>query len=933
MKQSFYIYWHYLCFYDKNISLSILLYERIRIFFIILLTVLACNVLHAQEPDSVVVADTTSLESFYDALSDSLYVADSLRADSLRTDTVQAAGGDIQAEVKYNAADSLIFGLDGGSVELFGDAQIVYETITLDAAYIHYDMDENLVTAYGLPDSSGNLAGNPVFTDASGSFESKSMRYNFKTKKAFVEEVVTEQEGGYLHAEQTKKQTNGHVHIKNGKYTTCDLEHPHFYIAITKGISMPGDKIVSGPAYLVLADVPLPIGLPFGFFPNSQTKTSGILIPKYGEEDTRGFYLREGGYYFAMNDYMDLSLTGDIYTNGTWGVRLGSNYKWNYHFNGSLNLRFFKNVDGYQDVPDTYSVSRDYAIGWSHSQDSRANPNSSFRASVNLSSSTYDVNHTRNINSVMRSTKQSSISYTKSFPNSPFNLSASLNHSQNSSTQAVNMTLPKISLNMSRITPFKRKVSTGRSRFYEDIQLSYTSLLENRISTYDTLLFTSQVWDDLNNGFKHSIPLSLAIKPFRKTPMLQSFSITPSINYVGMLYTKQTRYYIEGYDTVYNDQGEFDYLDPNVEEELISKTSYAQSLYPSIGAGLAPKIYGMFTFKGKGRLEQIRHVMTPTASFSYVPDMSAIQADYYRDLVDPETGDTLVSYSIYEDQIYGTPTSRGASGSLSFSLRNNIEAKMRSKVDTIDELEKVKILDNLNFSTSYNLFHTDTLTPAWNPITFTGSTRIFKDKLNLSFRGSMDPFGYDSTSSRTRETWFSQTGKPLRFTSASISAGFTLKSRKENTDGKSGQEDLDRQSQLNNPDMSRDDPNAVYDPNLEEYYGDYVDFDIPWSLRIDYSFSYTKPQDEISIVQTIRASGDFSLTPNWKIGFNSGYDLDEKQFTTTNLSIYRDLHCWEMRISVVPFGTYKSYNFQINAKSSILQDLKYNKRKAWYDNF
>jgi hypothetical protein len=880
--------------------------------------------------------DTADLETFYEALADSLIMSDTLMADSLSLDSLmvqEAAGGDIQAEVRYSATDSLIFALDGGSVELFGDAHIEYEDITLDAAYIRYEIEQNLVIALGAPDSTGTMAGNPVFKDANNSFESKKLRYNFKTQKGYIEEVITEQEGGYLHAEQTKKQNNGHIHLKDGKYTTCDADHPHFYIAITKGISMPGDKIVSGPAYLVLADVPLPIGLPFGFFPNTRTKTSGILIPKYGEEDRRGFYLREGGYYFAMNDYMDLRVTGDIYTNGTWGVRLGSNYKWNYHFNGNLNLRYFKNVNGYRDVPDSYSVSKDYAIGWSHSQDSRANPNSSFRASVNLSSSSYDKNHTRNINSVVRNTKQSSISLTRSFPNSPINFSASLNHSQNSSNKSVNMTLPKISMNMSRITPFKRKVSTGRKRFYEDIQLSYSSLLENRINTYDSLLFTSQVWDDMKNGFKHNIPLSLAIKPFRKTPMLQSFSITPSINYNGMLYTKQTEYYIYGYDYEYDEEGNLISQKALYTDTLINKVSYAHSLFPSFGAGLAPKIYGMFTFKGKGRMEQIRHVMTPTFGFSYVPDMSSFQPDYYRDLVDPETGDTVKSYSIYEGQIYGTPTSRGASGSLNFSLRNNIEAKMRSKVDTIDELEKVKILDNLSFNTSYNIFHTDTLTPAWTPISFNGSTRIFKEKLNLTFRGTMDPFGYDETRNRTRETWFSQTGKPVRLTSASVSAGFSLKSKKEKTGSKGDQAALDSQSQLNNPEMSRDDPNAMYDPNVEEFYGDYVDFDIPWSLRIDYSFSYTKPRDETNIVQTIRASGDFSLTPNWKIGFNSGYDIDKKQFTTTNLSIYRDLHCWEMRISVVPFGQYKSYNFQINAKSSILQDLKYNKRKAWYDNF
>ena len=313
--------------------------------------------------------------------------------------------------------------------------------------------------------------------------------------------------------------------------------------------------------------------------------------------------------------------------------------------------------------------------------------------------------------------------------------------------------------------------------------------------------------------------------------------------------------------------------------------------------------------------------------------MTAIQSDYYRAVVDIENdNDTLEVYSIYEDQIYGTPTFNGASGSLNLSLRNNVEAKMRSKVDSIDEVEKVKLLDNFNFSTSLNLFHEDTLTPAWRPINFNGNTRIFNNKLNLSFRGVLDPFGYDEVRSRTRETYYAQTGKPLRLTNASASAGFSFKSKQDKSGSKSDQEDMDSESQLNNRDMAGTDPMDQYDPNREEYYGDYVDFDIPWSVRVDYSFSYQKPKEEISIVQTVRASGDFSLSPNWKVGFNTGYDLDRKEFTTTNLSIYRDLHCWEMRVSVVPFGTYKSYNFQINAKSSILSDLKYNKRANWQDN-
>lgn len=900
-------------------------YDPVKILFIILLTVCGSSLLFAQETDSTVVSDTL-LADLPEA-----FTIDSITGDTIPL--VESGGGDIQSEVKYTASDSLVFALDGGMVELFGNGRIVYEDITLEAAYIRYEIEDNLVEAIGMPDSSGTIVGNPVFTDENNTFESKELKYNFKTQKGYIKEVVSEQEGGYLHSEETKKQSNGHVHLKNGKYTTCDAAHPHFYIAITKGISMPGDKIVSGPAYIVLADVPLPLGIPFGFFPNSRTKSSGILIPKYGEEARRGFYLNEGGYYFAMNDYMDLRVTGDIYTNGTWGVRVGSTYKVNYKFSGLVNLKYFKNITGYKNIEGYYDVSRDYAIGWSHGQDSRANPNSSFRASVNLSSSSYDKNHTRNINSVMRNTKQSSISYTKTFPNSPFNLSASVNQSQNSSTKLVSLTLPKFSLNMARINPFKRKGGTGPKRWYEDIQFSYSSILENRISTYDSLLFTSEVFDDMRNGYKHNIPLSLSIKPFRQTPALQSFAITPSMNYNGIFYSKQTHKWAS-YEYDYDESGEVSDSRTVINDTIIGKYSYAQSLLPSISSGFAPKIYGMYQFKGDGRLDVIRHVMTPSASFSYVPDMSAFQGDYYRDVYDPEDDSTILeTYSIYEDQIYGTPTFNGASGSLSLALRNNVEAKMRSKVDTIDELEKVKLLDNFNFSTSYNIFHKDTLTPAWRPVSFNGNTRLLKNKLNLSFRGVLDPFGYNEVRARTSETYYSQTGNLVRLTNASVTAGYSLQSKSKNEGSKAGQEALDRESQLNNPDMAGRDPNEYYDPNMDDYYGDYVDFEIPWSLRVDYSFSYQKPKDISSVVQTLRASGDFSLSPNWKIGFNTGYDLDKKQFTTTNLSIYRDLHCWEMRISVVPFGTYKSYNFQISAKSGILSDLKFNKRNNWQDNF
>lgn len=892
-----------------------------------------------QQNDTVLLA-LDSLRTFNDT---ALTLADTIplpkdssfmAADSVVVDSTGKAGlgSAINDLVNYDASDSLVFSMDGGTVEMYNEAIVTYGDIKLEAGYIRYEMQKSEVLAFGILDSTGKTIQNPIFSEGEDSYEAKKIRYNFKTQRGFIEEVITEQEGGFLHSQETKKQKNGHIHMKDGKYTTCDAEHPHFYVAITKGISMPGDKIVAGPAYMVIEDVPLPIGIPFGFFPNSQKKTSGILIPQYGEEERRGFYLRDGGYYFAMNEYMDLRITGDIYSNGTWGLRAGTNYRLRYKFNGGLNFQIFNNITGYKNIEGLYGKSRDYSVNWSHSQAREANPNRSFRASVNLSSSGYDKNHTRNINSVVTNTKQSSISFTKSWPNSPFNLSASLNHSQNSNTGDVNMTLPKVSFNMGRINPFERKKRVGPKKWYEDIQLSYNSLLENRIKTKDSLLFTNQVWTNMNNGFRHEIPLSLNIKPFKRVAALQSMTITPNVSYKGMIYTTQTEKTIIGYDEEVID-GTTVYT-PIIRDTVYNdRISYAQAYLPRVSAGLSPKIYGMYQFTGDGRLEAIRHVMTPSASFSYVPDMTGIQPNYYRDLYDSINNELLSSYSIYEDALYGTPTFNGASGSFSFSLRNNLEAKVRSKVDTIDEVKKVKLLDNFNLSTNYNLFNRDSLSPSWAPISMNGSTRLFNNKLSVTFRGVLDPFAFDDIRARTTESYFSQSGKLARLTNASISMGMSFSSR----DGKDDDEDnLDETDPLLDTPFGESgvtDPNMAYNPNQDDQYGDYVDFDVPWSLKLDYSFSYRKPKDVSTIVQTIRASGDLSLTPKWKIGFNTGYDLFNKKFSTTNLSLYRDLHCWEMRISVVPFGNYKSYNFTINAKSSILSDLKYNKRKAWQDNF
>ncbi len=855
------------------------------------------------------VADTARQENIY-ADTSIMTPSDFLNQDSLVNDTLKKEpAGTIDAEVVYNAKDSVVFGMDKRKVFLYKNARVSYIDMELTADYIELDMTNNEVFAKGLPDSTGKIAGKPIFKDAGQEMEAQRLRYNFNSRKGYIEAVMTEQEGGYLHAEKTKKDEMGHIHLKDGKYTTCDAEHPHFYVALTKAKSIPGDKIISGPAYLVLEDVPLPIGLPFGFFPNTKTNTSGILIPQYGEEARRGFYLRNGGYYLAVNDYLDLTVTGDIYTNGTWGLRAGTNYRKRYKYNGSFNARFYRNISGEKGL-ENYSVGKDYSVMWSHNQDAKANPTQTFRASVNLSSQRFDRNHSRILTNALTNTKQSSISYQKRLKDINFSISA--NHSQNSNTGGVNMNLPKMSLTTSSFFPFRSKTGGGRDGFWNDIQLRYSSNLDNRINTNDSLLFTNQVWSDMRNGFEHRVPVTWNFKPKRAN----AFTFSPNLTYRGVAYTKSIRKHL-----VPNAAGDADSIYTEERDGLY----YAHAYYPSVGASLSPKLYGMFQFRENSRIQVIRHVMSPNVSFSYIPDVSSIVPDYYRELKN-ESGEVVDRYSIFQNGLYGTPTLGRSSATMSLSLNNNLEAKVKSRSDTTDELTKVKIIDNFNFRT--NVDFQDSI--KFNPVTFNASTSILKRKLSIRLNGAFDPYALNDEYRRINVSEFSKSGKIARLTNASLSMGLNLRGGSKKKGGESEEE----------PDPIENIPQGVrapgneYDTFDEDYYlSEYVDFNIPWSLRVDYSLRYSKPREESSVIQTLRLSGDFSLTPKWKIGFNTGYDFKSDKVTTSNLSIYRDLHCWEMRLTAVPFGVFKSFNFQINAKSAILQDLKYNKRIPWQDNF
>lgn len=831
---------------------------------------------------------------------------DTVRADTTRHVSRSGAGNVIEVPIDYNAEDSLRFDVKDQKVYLYGKGVVNYEDIVLTADYIVLDIKNNVVTATGSPDSTGTISGRPHFKDGPEEFDADTLEYNFKTKKGIIKGIVTEEQGGYLHSIRTKKHANSQIHIQSGKYTTCDADHPHFYIALSKAKVIPDDKIISGPTYLVVEDMPLPLILPFGFFPNQKGRASGILIPEYGEEVNRGFFFRNGGYYFALSDYADLTIRGDIYTKGTYGLRVSSRYKKRYKFTGNLNARYYKNVAGEEGLPG-YRVSKDYSITWTHSQDPKANPGARFSANVNMSSSSYDRNHARTSNSYLTNTKSSSISFSRRWEGTPFNFSASMNQTQNSRTKTVNLNLPRANFNMNRIYPFRAKNQAGDNKWYENIELSYLAKMDNKINTSDDDFLTSTMFDNMENGFQHSIPLSTVFRPFN------NFSVSPQVRYTGVLYSRSIERRWENNEVV---------------TDTIYGFSYAHAYLPSVSLGFTPKIYGMFMPRNpNSKIIAIRHVMSPAISMSLVPNMSEITPNYYRQYQTDTTG-RIREYSIYESEIYSTPSLPGKSGSITFSLNNNIEMKLRNLEDTTKDARKVKILDRFNFSTSYNMF-ADSLNLA--PVIFRGTTQLFK-KISLNFGGAFDPYAINETGTRINTFEIKQTGKLFRVTrlNLSINASFSSKAggdRGSTAPASSAPAGIKPEGGR----MGLGSDAIGQDEQIIEELG-YVDFNIPWTFSFRYNFNYSKRGiAEPNITQALNFNGNVSLTTKWKIGFNSGWDFKIKKLTYTSVNISRDLHCWQMRLSWIPLGLRQSYAFTISAKSSILNDLKWEKRKNWYD--
>ena len=859
------------------------------------------------------------------SVSDSAAVADSiLRKDSTTAKSKQS----ISEIVNYEASDSLVF-FAGGTGLLYGQGKVAYGDLNLDAGFIRMAMDSSLLYASGRKDSAGEMVEDPVFKDKGGEYKSKGLRYNFKSKKGMISQAVTQQGEGYVVSNQTKKLADDVMCMVDGKYTTCDNhEHPHFYLALSKAKVKPGSYIVSGPAHLVMEDVDLPLYLPFGYFPFKGKYSSGMLTPTYGDELTRGFYLKDGGYYFAFNDYMDFALTGEIYSKGSWGLNGKSAYRVKYKYSGAFNASYLETVTGEKNLPD-YAKAKNLSVTWSHSQDAKADPYKTFSASVNFQTSGYrtsNLNTYYNPEAFSRNTKSSMVNYTQRFPESPFSLSSSMSISQRSSDSTLTVSLPNLSVNMSSINPFKRKNPVGSERWYEKIRLSYSGTFTNSISEVKENQFLKKSFiKDWKNGVKHSIPVSATFN------LLNYINITPSLSYNERWYTSSLdKYYDESLnkvisDTIWGFNRVWDY---------------------STAVSVSTKLYGMYQPIQKifgDRINMIRHVITPSVSFSYTPDFGASKYGYYDDYtyIDSKGVEQTVNYSRYDNSLYGVP-GRGESGSVSFSIANNLEMKVKQETDTATIYKKVSLIDNFSFGSSYNMA-ADSLN--WSDIS--ANIRLkFGSKYTLNLSGSFDPYTYVLNSSgnpvKVNTTQFEKNGIPGRLTGTGTSFSYTLnnetfkkkekKAAKTEGSGTSSMDQTEGKSGVAEQTPPKEGP---YDPEAALY----APFKMPWSVSFNYSLRYArstfnkeKLEYNHSFTQNLSMSGNISITDKWKMNASTSYNFDTKQLATMNCSITRDLHCWEMSASFIPIGRYKSYNVSIRVKSTLLQDLKYEQHQNPNDN-
>lgn len=840
---------------------------------------------------------------------------------------------DLDNVVDIYAKDSMV--LKGqNNAYLYGESNVTYGNIKLDAERIEIDMNSSTVYAVGVPDSTGELMGSPVFDDNGTQYESKTMRYNFKTEKGYITDVITQQGEGYLTGGLSKKVDDNTIYIQNGRYTTCDNhEDPHFYFQLTKAKVRPKKDIVTGPAYMVLAGLPLPLAVPFGYFPFSEKYSSGIIFPTFGDDFNRGFYLSNGGYYFAINDNIDLALTGEIYTKGSWGLQARSAYVKRYKYSGNFNISYLKTILGDKGAPD-YSKQTNFQVLWSHIQDAKANPAFNFSASVNFTTSGYSRNDLNSYysNSFTENTKSSTVSATWRPPGSKWTISATANIAQRSQDSTLAVSFPNLSVSLSQVYPFKRKHAVGPERWYEKIRLSYQGQFSNSLTAKQDEFFKKSLIKDWRNGMRHSIPISATFNVFKY------FNITPSVSITDRMYTNKVRRH----------------WDPNAAVEICD-TSYSFYNVWDFSASLSfdTKIYTFYRpmkFLGD-KVKMIRHVLTPTVSFNAAPDFGSSFFGYYGQYDYPDANGKMQTrqYSYFPNSLFGVPGT-GRTGSVTVSLANNLEMKVKSDNDSTGE-KKISLIENLTVSQSYN-FAADSL--RFSNINTSIMLRLVKNfNLNLSavwdvYTYALNQYGNPVRVNKLRIA----NGKGLgRLSSTGTSFSYTFNNdtfkRKKKTDANSKKDNAQSESRLANlyrkdhtqPQEEEETQNDDMQINPDGY----VQWEVPWSLSVNYSVGYAygqfnkqKMEYDGKITQNLSLSGNIRPTRNWNFSFSASYNFDTHKIAYMNCNISRDLHCFTMTASFVPVGPYKSYNFHISVNSSLLQDLKYDKRSSlsngvsWY---
>lgn len=875
--------------------------------------------------------DTTNMDSLQLAIyHHNKQVDDSIRLDSIN----RKKSGALDAPVTFSSEDSMVYDAKSKVARLYGNSNVKYQNMDLSSDRIQMSLDSSLVRATGTADSTGAISGTPVFTMGQDKYESDTMAFNFKTKKGFIYNVYTEQEDGYLSSQHSKRDSSGVLYLEHGRYTTCDRPHPDFYIALSRAKVRPGKDVVFGPAYLVVADVPLPLAIPYGFFPFTKSYSSGFIMPSYGDESSRGFYLRDGGYYFAMSDKWDLKLLGEIYTKGSWGLSVASNYRKRYRYNGSFFFSYQNTKNGDKGMPD-YTEQTSFKLQWSHRQDPKSNPFSSLSASVNFASTSYERNNLNsmyNPQSYTQSLRTSSVNWSTSFSSLGMTISGSANLSQNMIDSTVSLTLPDLNISVSRFYPFKRKHMAGKERWYEKISMSYTGQFSNSIDTKEDKLFKSNLIKDWRNAFQHNIPINANFTLFNY------ININPSFNFTDRMYSNKV----------------MKSWDEQAQTERADTTYGFYNVYNwSMSIGASTKMYGFWVPSKKifgDKIQAIRHVLTPQVTFSYAPDCGSRYYETYQK-TDADGNVSLVEYSPFENGLFNVP-SRGKTGSVTFDLSNNIEMKVKSDKDSTG-YKKLSIIDELGFNMGYNMAAKE---KPWSDLTVRLRLKWWKNytfNLNAVFATyayELDDNGRPYVSNHTEYS----KGRFGRFQGLSQNISFTLNPEKlkkwfgggddeeDATEDDNNTEDDDTGIESNVDDDMVNGQNGARKKNAGKAETDadgYMKFSMPWSLTFGYGitmrentsgkFNTKTMRYPYAFTQTLNFSGNIRISDGWNISFSSGYDFENHDLSMTTASLSRDLHCFNMSCSVV-LAPYTSYNFSFRCNAATLTDaLKYDKRSGY----